>query len=112
MRRMSIAATGLALFFATVTVLGQPSELDRTIQSAYQAAYDLDNDAGLALARRAVALAPDSSRAHRTLAALLWIQILFDRGAATIDQYLGNITRGQRSLPKPPVALDEEFKAE
>jgi tetratricopeptide (TPR) repeat protein len=74
--------------------------------------YNLDQDVALATARQAVASAPDVSRAHRTLAMVLWLDALFQRGAVTVDTYLGGLTRSQLALPRPPAALDAEFKRE
>ena len=46
---------------------------------------------GVALARRAVAMAPDEPAAHRALAAMLWLHMLFRRGTVTVDHYLGGV---------------------
>ncbi len=86
--------------------------LDAQIDAALHAAYDLDRAAGLSAARRAVALAPDESRAHRALATLLWLDALFQRGAVTVDTYLGGVTSSRLSLPRPPEAVDAEFRQE
>jgi hypothetical protein len=81
------------------------------MDQAYRAAYNLDIDEALALARKACAMAPDNSAPQRTLASILWLQILFRRGAVTVDHYLGGaVTRSQVNLPKPPADLDAEFK--
>jgi hypothetical protein len=80
------------------------------LQRAFTAAYNLDHDQAIAHARRAVALGPESSRAHRGLASILWLHMLFERGAVSVDTYLGNITKFQATLPKPNQAEAEEFK--
>jgi tetratricopeptide (TPR) repeat protein len=90
----------------------QAADLDAKIAATYRAAYSLDQDQAFALARSAVSSAPGESRAHRTLAAVLWIDIIFRRGAVTVDHYLGGVTRSQLTLPKPPAAGDAEFKQE
>lgn len=100
-----IAAPGRA-------VSRQAPSLDETIAATYQAAYSLDIDVALTSARRLVAEAPDDTRTHRTLAAVLWFDILFQRGAVTIDHYLGGVAKAQLSLPGPPPTLDAEFKKE
>ncbi len=87
--------------------------VDSAIDTAFKAAYNLDIPEALATARRAVALGPDRSAAHRTLAAIIWLEILLRRGTVTIDHYLGgSVTRSQLNLPKPPADLDAEFKRE
>jgi tetratricopeptide (TPR) repeat protein len=42
----------------------------------------------------------------------VWFDIIFRRGAVTIDYYLGGLTKSQLTPPKPPTALDAEFKVE
>jgi len=88
------------------------SPLDDAIDRAYDAAYNLDHDNAIQLARSAVSLAPGEARAHRSLAGILWLQMLFQRGAVTVDNYLGGVTKAQLTLPKPAPALDAEFKKE
>src|SRR6185503_7744493 len=80
------------------------------LREAFAAAYNLDHDPAIAHARRAVALGPQSSRAHRGLASILWLKMLFDRGAVSVDHYMGSITKSQANLPKPDPAAAEEFK--
>ena len=80
------------------------------LKNALTAAYNLDQAEALALARRAVALDPDNPKVHRGLAAILWLQILFKRGAVTIDHYMGTISKSNVSLPKPDPAIASEFK--
>lgn len=97
---------------ASICASVQPADLDAHISAAFRAAYNLDQDQALASARAAVTSAPDESRAHRALAAILWIDIIFRRGAVTVDHYLGGVTKSKLTLPKPPPALDAEFKQE
>lgn len=80
------------------------------MNTAMRAAYNLDHDEAIALARRAVLLEPDNPRLHRNLAAIVWLHILFERGAVTVDHYMGSITRKDVNLPKPDPAAAAEFK--
>jgi tetratricopeptide (TPR) repeat protein len=82
------------------------------VSDAYRASYNLDHDRAVELARRAVAESPDDPAAHRALAAVLWVRILFERGALTVDSYLGGVAKLQKSLPPAPPALDAEFRRE
>ena len=77
---------------------------------ALDLAYNLDHDQAVTLLRRAVSLAPDDPAAHRSLASVLWLNILFRRGAVTVDHYLGSFTRSDVDVSKPPPELDSEFK--
>src|SRR4029450_2715851 len=55
---------------------------------AFRAAYNLDHDEALMHARRAVALAPNESEAHRTLAPVLWRHRLHRRRPVVGDSLL------------------------
>jgi tetratricopeptide (TPR) repeat protein len=79
---------------------------------AVSLAYDLDHEQALVLLRRGVALAPDDPAAHRALASVLWLNILFQRGAVTVDHYLGAFSRSDLDLKKPPADVDAEFRGE
>ena len=81
----------------------------REITAAFTASYNLDHDQALGLARRAVALDPTSSRNHRGLASIIWLLQVFQRGAMTVDHYLGSISTQKLALPKPDPELAEEF---
>jgi tetratricopeptide (TPR) repeat protein len=80
------------------------------MKTAFAAAYNLDYDEAIALGRKAVALEPGNPRLHRGLASIIWQQILFKRGAVTVDYYLGSITTSNKNLPKPDPASAAEFK--
>jgi tetratricopeptide (TPR) repeat protein len=79
-------------------------------ERALQLAYDLDHDQALELLRRAVALTPDDPAPHRSLASVLWLNLLFRRGAVTVDHYLGSFSRSNVDLAKPPPEIDREFR--
>ncbi len=89
-----------------------PAPVATVINNAFQAAYNLDHEEGVAIARRAVEMAPDESATHRTLGAMLWVQLLYTRGTVTIDHYLGGFSRSDVAMPKPPADVDAEFKRE
>jgi tetratricopeptide (TPR) repeat protein len=79
-------------------------------QRALELAYNLDHDQALELLRRAVALSPDDPAPHRSLASVLWLNLLFRRGAVTVDHYLGSLSRSSVDLAKPPPDIDREFR--
>jgi tetratricopeptide (TPR) repeat protein len=81
----------------------------RLISAAFQASYNLNNDKALELARRAVAMDPQNSRVQRGFASILWLDLLFKRGATTSDHYLGDATTSEIRLPPPDPAHAAEF---
>ena len=110
---MRTSVTLLACVAAVAAAPAQgPASLEADLQRAFTAVYNLDYTTSFAITRQAVARAPSESRAHRALATMIWLEILFQRGAVTIDHYLGGITKAQVSLQKPPADLDAEFKRE
>lgn len=79
-------------------------------QRALALAYNLDHDQAIELLRRAVELSPDDPAPHRSLASVLWLNLLFRRGAVTVDHYLGSFSRSSVDLAKPPPEIDREFR--
>jgi hypothetical protein len=41
---------------------------------------------------------------------MLWLQALFHRGAVTVDHYSGGLTGSSLDLPRPPTAIEQEFR--
>jgi tetratricopeptide (TPR) repeat protein len=91
-------------------VEGQSAAGSQLREQALKLAYDLDHDEAMALLRKNVAAAPDDPGAHRTLAAVVWLNLLFRRGAVTVDHYLGSFSKARVDLSKPPPELDAEFR--
>lgn len=122
LRRLSITS-GVAAFLLYFTLLDPvlaiveasssvPSAQDPASarRQAFDLAYNLDHDRAIALLRKGVELAPEDPAAHRALAAVVWLQMLFRRGAVTVDHYLGSFSRTRVELSKPPPDLDAEFR--
>jgi tetratricopeptide (TPR) repeat protein len=111
----------VTLWFSTVmpcaaSRAGEPfqSAADTSRELRLQAldlAYNLDHDQAIDLLRRAIALTPDDPAPHRSLATVLWLNMLFRRGAVTVDHYMGSFTRSSVDLPKPAPEIESEFKA-
>jgi tetratricopeptide (TPR) repeat protein len=77
---------------------------------ALDLAYNLDHEQALELLRRAVELSPADPAPHRSLASVLWLNLLFRRGAVTVDHYMGSFSRSTVTLAKPPPEVDREFR--
>jgi hypothetical protein len=104
-----------AMLLTSATAVAAPPQKNPSVaglcDQALALAYNLDHDQALVLLRRAVALAPDDPAPHRTLASVLWLNILFRRGAVTVDHYLGAVSGNAVTLPKPPPEVEAEFRA-
>jgi len=79
---------------------------------AAEAAYNLDHEEAIALLRQAIAKDPGDPANHRALASTIWLDVLFKRGAVTVDHYLGSFTSASVEVKNPPADLDAEFKRE
>jgi tetratricopeptide (TPR) repeat protein len=88
-----------------------PSPIADRQSPIFDLAYNLDYPQALAEAKAHVAATPDDPKAYRALATVVWLEMVFRRGAATIDHYLASITESQFDVPKPDPALDAEFHA-
>ena len=108
-RRPAIAALLLScLLYASPAGAAQSSRELR--QRASDLVYNLDHEEAIRLLRQAVAADPQDSANHRALASAVWLLILFQRGAVTVDHYLGSFTRTTVEMKNPPAELDAEFK--
>ncbi len=108
-RRPVIAAVLLTLLGNVLpTTAAQPARELR--ERASDLVFNLDHEQGIRLLRQAVAAEPDNPANHRALASAIWLLILFQRGAVTVDHYLGSFTKTSVDMKNPPVELDAEFK--
>lgn len=105
-----VVLVALAVLALPANALAQPETAESLRNRAVNLAYSLEHDEAIAMLRRAVALAPDDPAAHRSLASVLWLHMLFKRGAVTVDHYLGSFSRARVDLQKPPPDIDEEFR--
>jgi tetratricopeptide (TPR) repeat protein len=71
--------------------------------------YNLDHREALAAFREAIAADPDNPSGYRLAAASTWIAILFEQGAVTVDDYLGE-ARSTVARPAPSPALATAFR--
>lgn len=110
--RPLVAAVLLATVLATAVPAARAQSSRELRERAADLVYNLDHQPAIALLRQAVAADPNDSANHRCLALALWLNILFQRGAVTVDHYLGSFTSASVELRNPPAALDAEFKRE
>jgi tetratricopeptide (TPR) repeat protein len=84
-------------------------ESTRLRDRAFELAYNLDYDEAERDMRAAVAADPQDIAAERGLAIIPWLKITFQRGAVTVDDYLGGLSRQQVALREPPADLANQF---
>jgi tetratricopeptide (TPR) repeat protein len=77
--------------------------------SALRHGYNLDYDDALESLGQAIALDPNDGDAHRLAGATIWMQLLFEQGVVTVEDYLGQArAKVERRLPNP--ALTAAFR--
>jgi tetratricopeptide (TPR) repeat protein len=76
---------------------------------AFDLAYNLDREQAVERLERALALDPEDAATHRALASVTWLQLLFLRGAITVDHYLGSSARPRIDVTPPPPDLAARF---
>jgi tetratricopeptide (TPR) repeat protein len=111
-RRPITAAMLLALLLPASPATARAQSARELRERAADLTYNLDHDEAIRLLRQAVVAEPDNSANHRALASTIWLDILFIRGAVTVDHYLGSFTKASVDVRKPPAGLDAEFKRE
>jgi tetratricopeptide (TPR) repeat protein len=77
---------------------------------AYELAYNLDYDEATRAMEAAVRADPADSAAERGLAAIPWLLISFRRGAVTVDEYMGSLSRQNVAMRQPPADLADRFQ--
>ncbi|MEO6222496.1 MAG: tetratricopeptide repeat protein [Vicinamibacterales bacterium] len=107
---MSGAVPGVALLVFLTLAAGPPQAPVALANDPFDAAYNLNYGEALRIARLDAAARPEDPVAHRTVATVAWMQVLFTRGGITIDHYLGSTTSSDIKLSPPPPGLDAEFK--
>jgi len=101
----------ILLLWTGASAASPPQETADALRArATQLIYEHQHDQAIALLRQAVAIAPDQSATHRSLASAVWLKMLFLRGAVTVDHYLGPFNRAKVDLTKPPPELVTEFQ--
>lgn len=104
----------LVLCLASAWPSAAPAQRNQVVRAGadavFTAAYNLNYDEAMRLARELVAAHPEESAAHRALATVVWMHLLFDRGAFTIDHYLGSVAQSNIQMPPAPSARASLFR--
>ena len=106
---MIVRAAAAVLVVALSSPLSANPASDALRVRAFEAAYNLDHDEALALFQQAIAADPTDPAAYRGLASIIWSNLIFRRGAVTVDHYLGRVSKPNVELTKPPAELARRF---
>jgi tetratricopeptide (TPR) repeat protein len=87
-----------------------PAPAARQLQQAFDLAYNLDHDQGMALLEQAMRDHPDDPALARGHATLTWLNLLFRRGTVLVDNYLGPVSKNDVKIPAPPSTVNASFQ--
>ena len=117
--RRGMAVTSLVAGLSIETLARQPTALSTDDRGPARAAalraqglahgYNLDYPEALAAFRKAIAADPEDSNSERLAAATLWMRLLFEQGAVTVEDYLGQ-ARANIPRRKPSPDLVAAFR--
>ena len=99
----------LALVLLLPAVAAANPESARLRARAYELAYNLDYDDATRTMEAAAKADPMDPAAERGLAVIPWLRISYSRGAVTVDEYLGSISRQNVAMRQPPADLAARF---
>ena len=99
----------LSAVLASPCAAGASQESSRLRARAYDHAFNLDYDEATRDMEATVKADPNDPAAERGLASIPWMMITFRRGAVTVDEYLGGVTRQNVALRDPPGDLASRF---
>jgi tetratricopeptide (TPR) repeat protein len=107
--RMTTAVTILAVVLGSergqTGVKPRSDQGQSPIQRALDEGYNLDHDAALATFKAAIAADPTDPTPYRLAAASIWTTLLFEQGAITVEDYLGQARANvQRAQPRADLA--------
>lgn len=102
---------GAALIFVVCGSVAHANPASRELRrQGYEHVSQLDYDQALATFRRAIAADPTDPACYRAVAQITWLNLLFRRGALTVDDYLGTATRPNLDVRQPPPEMAAMFR--
>lgn len=107
---MRVGLLTVAVVASLSVSLAANDESRRLRARAFELAYNLDYDEATREMEAAVRADPSDSAAELGLAMVPWLLISFSRGAVTVDDYLGSISKQNVALRQPPVDLAQRFQ--
>ncbi len=111
MRRSRAGIITLLVVFLLVPALVSGNPESAALRArGFAHAYNLDYDLATRDMEAAVKADPRDAAARRGLALIPWLLISFRRGAVTIDDYLGTLSKQNVAMREPPADLAARFK--
>jgi tetratricopeptide (TPR) repeat protein len=107
---MRATAVAAALCLAAAAAAASPPSEALRLRSI-DLAYSLDFDAAEAAIRDAIVRDPDDPANYLAQASIVWVRMLFQRGALTVDEYLGPPSLSDVSRTPPPARRSAELRA-
>jgi tetratricopeptide (TPR) repeat protein len=107
---MRSAALILTFVLAAAALPRASDESQRLRARAFDLAYNLDYQEATREMEAAARADPSDPAAERGLAVIPWLLISFTRGTATVDDYLGSISRQNVAMRQPPAELAARFQ--
>jgi tetratricopeptide (TPR) repeat protein len=108
--RAAALAAALAVLTGPPDAAANPRSTE-LLRAGYQLAYNLDFDDALATMRRAVEADPNDPAAYRAMAAIAWLNLMFERGALSSDEFLSAIPEDNAGIKAPPPEVAAMFRS-
>lgn len=109
MLRARPARLVVALLLVPLAAIANP-ESDALRARAFEHAYNLDYDDATRDMTAAAQADSHDAASERGLAVIPWLLISFRRGAVTVDDYLGALSKQNVAMREPPADLAERFQ--
>jgi len=108
MRIVPLALGGVLVLALATAVPANPRSVELR-KAGFVHAYNLDHDKAVAAFREAIEADPADPGAYRAMAAIAWLNLLYQRGSVSVDDYLGSMTQPNIKLNSPPAELAAQF---
>jgi len=108
MRIAPLALGGVLVLALATAVPANPRSVELR-KAGFVHAYNLDHDKAVAAFREAIEADPADPGAYRAMAAIAWLNLLYQRGSVSVDDYLGSMTQPNIKLNSPPAELAAQF---
>lgn len=89
-----------------------PVSAARSLQIAFDLAYNLDHDQAHAVLEQAMRDHPDDAALPRAHATLTWLNLLYARGMVLVENYLGPVSKDDVKVPAPPSPAAQVFQTQ